>query len=139
MLQGSGNAIQRIVQTILAAQNPAASQQQRLDASQLSVQVPACAGLYRGGCPENATESTKCRISLTCAVQIKQGDPREAASLASTLLTTGQPLEVLHFGFQLLQAVVGQQQPRILHANADGYDHRRTDPAECGLHCRCVS
>jgi len=42
MMQGSGNAIQRIVQTILAAQNPAASQQQRLEASQLFVQVPAC-------------------------------------------------------------------------------------------------
>ena len=39
-------------------------------------------------------------------MQLKQGDPREAARLASTLLTSVQPLEVLHFGFQLLQSVV---------------------------------
>lgn len=53
------------------------------------------------------TESLERLISLKCTMQIKQGDPREAASLASALLTSGQPLEVLHFGFQLLQAVVG--------------------------------
>ena len=69
--------------------------------------------LYRYACAVRhsmigaVTESLECFISLTCMMQIKQGDPREAASLASALLTSGQPLEVLHFGFQLLQAVVG--------------------------------
>ena len=60
------------------------------------------------------TETLGCLISLIYGVQIKEGDPREAASLASALLTSGQPLEVLHFGFQLLQAVVG---PHTGHLN----------------------
>ena len=45
-------------------------------------------------------------LNVHAWTQIKQGDPREAASLANSLLTTGQPLEVQHFGFQLLQSVV---------------------------------
>ena len=74
----------------------------------------------------NAIESMDSNTLPTYAVQIKQGDPREAASLASALLTTGQPLEVLHFGFQLLQAVVSQWTIPITHTQTDKLESQAT-------------
>ena len=84
----------------------------------------------------NAIESMDSNTLPTYAVQIKQGDPREAASLASTLLTTGQPLEVLHFGFQLLQAVVSQWTiPHHSYSNGQARIPGHRALAECERHC----
>jgi len=41
-------------------------------------------------------------------MQVKHGDVRNAATIAMGLLTSGRPLEVQHFGFQLLQTLVRQ-------------------------------
>lgn len=41
-------------------------------------------------------------------MQVKHGDVRNAATVAMGLLTSGRPLEVQHFGFQLLQTLVRQ-------------------------------
>ena len=45
------------------------------------------------------------RLTAT-ALQIKQGEVHEAVSIAMGLVSSGQPLEVQHFGYQLLQALV---------------------------------
>lgn len=43
---------------------------------------------------------------VTSPMQIKQGEVHEAVSIAMGLVSSGQPLEVQHFGYQLLQALV---------------------------------
>ena len=58
--------------------------------------------------------------------QIKQGEVHEAVSIAMGLVSSGQPLEVQHFGYQLLQALVRLPQAGRMH---------RTSIALCNIWC----
>lgn len=75
-MQGSQEAISTVIPTVLSAQQPTASQHQRLQAIQL-------------------------------AEQLKRGDPRHSTQVALQLVQQTHPVEVQHFGYTVLQHVVG--------------------------------
>ena len=53
-----------------------------------------------------------------CCSQLKAAEPHAVVSVAGGLVAEGRPLEVQHFGFQLLQHLVRHALASETHANA---------------------
>ena len=140
MRWAEAEVLENIVSTIVAAQVPTASNDQRNAAAHALTQVPCMTMVYllliKGlqSCPRldlaflvldaftgsrkhcdvmlaqegasSAQAHPACAPNAWCCVQLKAGEPHAVISVAGGLVAEGRPLEVQHFGFQLLQHLV---------------------------------
>lgn len=117
-MQATTEGINQVIQTVAAAQQSSATQEQRRQAVEVSDQVWRCE--KPATCYHYAIHPASAKPCLTGGpyerldaehlfglLQLKRGDARNSIQVALQLVQSGQQVEVQHFGYTILQHVVG--------------------------------